>query len=190
MKSIPSAACAVVPFVLVFLAAGVAVCAGVPQAPDEVKQTRLSLGADKGARGDQVLVPVILSPATGVQIRKITAEIRFAGESLRFEEAKASGTDTSKIELHVEAEPGETSSPFSRLTVRIASTAEEGIQSGVVALLTFKVPDDAPVGETVSLEIQAQGFTLSEQGTPLVTTSGEVQIVLVPAVFACYFYMH
>ena len=176
------------PVALVFLAwfAGVS-------AQDDEKQGRLNLGADKATRGDQAFIPVVWSPPAGMAVRKIAAEMRFPRKSLVFEEARNSGTsDSSTLEVHAEVVAGEESAPNSVLRLCVESKANEAISSGAVAMLTFKVLDEAPVGQAVTLETRAEGFGVTEPtaAIPLLSNKGEIDIVQVPVVFACYFYMH
>src|SRR5687767_13715566 len=79
---------------------------GAAQAQSEAGQSRLILGVDKGAKGDEVFIPLMLSPAAGAKISKISATVGFPAEALQFVSAKQGAPPEFGLELHSELTPG------------------------------------------------------------------------------------
>ncbi len=162
------------------------------RAQNEEKRGRLSLGADKGAKGDDVYIPVVFSPAAGTQTRAITAEIEFPGRTLEFVEIRSSGSaDSANLDLKADTLSGGGSSERGSVRIQVTTKSSEGIQSGVVAQLTFKVVAAPATGPTVALKATGEAVALKGlEKSSLVTNDGEIEIVGVPTLFACFFYMH
>ena len=163
----------------------VAVCAPDWVCAQTEDQSRLILGTDKGAKGDEVFIPLTFSPALGTKIRRISATISFPADAVLFVSARQSA---SEVEVRAESTPG---SSASVVRVEVESQETDGIPSGVVGLLTFKVNQETEVGRTVKFDLTAEALPAGDS-TPVVLTTvpGEIELTQVPVVFACYFYMH
>jgi len=151
-------------------------------------QSRLVLGADKGAKGDEVFIPLMLSPAPGAQIAKISATIGFPSEALQFVSAKPGAPPDSRVEVRSEDTPGDASG--SMVKVEVESRVPDGIPAGIIGLLTFKVSEQTAAGRTIALDLKAKALAVGGAQVLLAVVAGEIELTQVPVIFACYFYMH
>lgn len=162
----------------------------VPQ--EEGTSSRLNLGFDKSVPGDQAFIPLILTPATGVQIGRIIAEISFSSHALSFEEARP-GEPATLVDAHIgtQVRTDEQNPENSVLEVVVATEQGEAIPGGIVAYLTFRIEEQAPA-EVIELQNTARVFTTDNPMEPadLTTTNGEIENLDIPVMFACFFYLH
>jgi hypothetical protein len=150
--------------------------------------TRLDLGFDMTAPGDQVSVPVLLEVPEGVQVGRTTNEVAFPTKILSFAEAKTE-LKGAKVETAVKADAK--NKDLSIVTVTVSSP--EAIPTGVVASLVFKVAKDADGKEPVKLGNVARVFGPGSDPRPIEPVEGrdgEVKLSGAPPVIACFFYMH
>lgn len=177
--------------ILVLLVSFSPVTVATPQV--EGTTSRLNLGFDKSVPGDQAFIPLILTPATGVEIGRIIAEITFPSHLLSFEEARrgaAANSADAQVSTRVSAE--EQSPENSILEVVVATEEGAAIPGGIVVYLTFRIADHAPGGQIIELQNTARVFTTDDPLDPveLTTTNGEIENLEFPVLFACFFFMH
>lgn len=154
---------------------------------------RLNLGFDQSVPGDQAFIAVMFSTAEDVAIGRIITEITFPREILSFEEARR-GLPINSIdaELSTQVKNDDQDSDNSILEVVITSTAGEAIPAGTLVNLTFMIAPETPTPQTIVLENRSEAFTTDDPPEPveLTTTNGEIESLDIPALFACFFYMH
>ena len=155
--------------------------------------SRWHVGFDKSTPGQQAFIPLILSPAEGVEIGKIITEISFPTEWFSFEEArKGASPDLVNAVLQTAVRTGDENPENSILEVIVTSEANKAIPSGIVVRLIFQISDLAPTGEIIELTNKAEAFTRDDQPQPvdLTAQNGEIETLDIPVMFACFFYMH
>ena len=154
---------------------------------------RLNLGFDQSVPGDQTFIAVMFSTADGVEIGKIITEITYSREILSFKEARR-GLPINAIdaELSTRVKDDDQNSENSILEIVIASKAGEAIPAGTLVNLTFMISPEAPTLQTIVLENRSEAFTTDDppERVELTTTDGEIESLDIPALFACFFYMH
>ncbi len=154
---------------------------------------RLNLGFDQSVPGDVAFIAIMFSTAGDVEIGRIITEITFPRELLSFKEARR-GLPIKSIdaELSTQIKNDDQNSENSILEVVIASKAGEAIPAGTLVNLTFMISPEAPTLHTIVLENRAEAFTTGDppERVELITTNGEIESLDIPALFACFFYMH
>ncbi len=154
---------------------------------------RLNLGFDQSVPGDVAFIAIMFSTAEEVAIGKIITEITFPRQILTFEEARK-GLPINSIgaELSTQVKNDDQDSENSILEVVIASKAGEAIPAGTLVNLIFMISPEAPTLHTIVLENRSEAFTTDAppERVELTTTDGEIESLDIPALFACFFYMH
>ncbi len=154
---------------------------------------RLNLGFDQSVPGDVAFIAIMFSTAGEVAIGKIITEITFPRQLLSFEEARR-GLPINSIdaEMSTRVRNDDPDSENSILEVVIASKAGEAIPAGTLVNLTFTISPEAPTLHTIVLENRSEAFTTGDppERVELTTTNGEIESLDIPALFACFFYMH
>ncbi len=154
---------------------------------------RLNLGFDQSVPGDVAFIAIMFSTAGAVEIGKIITEITFPRELLSFKEARR-GLPIKSIdaELSTQIRNEDQNPEKSILEVVIASKAGEAIPAGTLVNLIFMISPEAPTLHTIVLENRSKAFTTDDppEGVELTTTDGEIESLDIPALFACFFYMH
>jgi hypothetical protein len=148
---------------------------------------------DKSTPGELAFIPLILSPAEGVEIGKIITEISFPTDWLSFEEArKGASADSVNAVLQTAVRTGDENPENSILEVIVTSEANKAIPSGIVVRLIFQISPLAPTGEIIELINKAEAFTRDDPPQPvdLTAENGEIETLDIPVMFACFFYMH
>ena len=160
---------------------------------EEGTSSRLSLGFDKSVPGDQAFIPLILTPATGIEVGRIIAEVSFSNQALSFEEARPGQSATLvDAQISTQVRTDEQNPENSVLEVAVATEQGEAIPGGVVVYLTFRIAEQAPAGQVIELRNTARVFTTDNPLEPAdsTTTNGEIENLEIPVMFACFFYMH
>ena len=155
--------------------------------------SRWHVGFDKSTPGQLAFIPLILSPAEGVEIGKIITEISFPTEWLSFEEArKGASAESVNAVLQTAVRTGDENPENSILEVIVTSEANQAIPSGIVVRLIFQISDLALTGEMIDLTNRAEAFTTDDPPRPVELTveNGEIETLDIPLMFACFFYMH
>ncbi len=154
---------------------------------------RLNLGFDQSVPGDVAFIAIMFSTAGEVEIGRIITEITFPREILSFKEARR-GLPIKSIdaELSTQIKNEDQNPETSILEVVIASKAGEAIPAGTLVNLTFMISPEAPTLHTIVLENRSEAFTTDDppERVELTTTDGEIESLDIPALFACFFYMH
>ena len=154
---------------------------------------RLNLGFDQSVPGDVAFIAVMFSTSEEVEIGKIITEISFPREILSFKEARG-GLPIKSIdaELSAQVRNDDPESENSILELVITSNAGEAIPAGTLVNLTFMISPEAPTLHTIVLENRSEAFTTGDppERVELTTTDGEIESLDIPALFACFFYMH
>jgi len=154
---------------------------------------RLNLGFDQSVPGDVAFIAIMFSTAGEVEIGKIITEITFPRQLLSFKEARR-GLPINSIdaELSTQVINDDQDSENSILEVVIASKKGEAIPAGTLVNLIFMISPEAPTLHTIVLENRAEAFTTGDppERVELTTTDGEIESLDIPALFACFFYMH
>ena len=154
---------------------------------------RLNLGFDQSVPGDLAFIAVMFSTSEEVEIGKIITEITFPHQLLSFEEARR-GLPIKSIdaELSTQVRNDDPESEKSILEIVITSTAGEAIPAGTLVNLTFTISPEAPTLHTIVLENRSEALTMGDppERVELTTTNGEIESLDIPALFACFFYMH
>lgn len=153
---------------------------------------RVDLGIDKSNPGGQAFIPIIFTPADGVEVGTLLAEITFPNKQLVFQEAKKGGSaDSANVNITTEVKNDAESPEKTVLAVKVEN--ETGpILAGVLVNLVFKILDGVPIGEKIQLENSATTFTRDNPPKALKAASagGVIETIAVPVIFACFFYMH
>lgn len=154
--------------------------------------TRLDLGIDKSNPGGQAFLPIIFSPAAGVQVATLSAEITFPAKQLAFQEVKKGGSADS-VDVNIQAAVKNSGKNPNESILEVVVENKTGpLMGGVVANLVFKILEQVPMGEKIQLEESATALTRDNPPKTLRLTAakGEIETIPVPVVFACLFYMH
>ena len=154
---------------------------------------RLNLGFDQSVPGDVAFIAVMFSTSGEVEIGKIITEITFPREILSFKEARGDLPIKSiDAELSTQVRNDDPESENSILEIVITSNAGEAIPAGTLVNLTFMISPEAPTLHTIVLENRSEAFTTGDppERVELTTTNGEIESLDIPALFACFFYMH
>ncbi len=154
---------------------------------------RLNLGFDQSVPGDVAFIAVMFSTSGEVEIGKIITEITFPREILSFKEARGDLPIKSiDAELSTQVRNDDPESENSILEIVITSNAGEAIPAGTLVNLTFMISPEAPTLHTIVLENRSEAFTTDDppERVELTTTDGEIESLDIPALFACFFYMH
>jgi len=154
---------------------------------------RLNLGFDQSVPGDVAFIAIMFSTSGEVEIGKIITEITFPREILTFKEARR-GLPIKSIdaELSTQIKNEDQNAENSILEIVIASKTGEAIPAGTLVNLTFMISPEAPTLHTIVLENRSEAFTTDDpsERVELTTTDGEIESLDIPALFACFFYMH
>lgn len=154
---------------------------------------RLNLGFDQSVPGDVAFIAIMFSTSGEVEIGKIITEITFPREILSFKEARG-GLPIKSIdaELSAQVRNDDQDTEKSILEVVIVSKAGEAIPAGTLVNLIFMISPEAPTLHTIVLENRSEAFTTGDppERVELTTTDGEIESLDIPALFACFFYMH
>ena len=154
---------------------------------------RLNLGFDQSVPGDVAFIAVMFSTSEEVEIGKIITEITFPRGILSFKEARG-GLPIKSIdaELSAQVRNDGPDTENSILEVVITSNAGEAIPAGTLVNLIFMISPEAPTLHTIVLENRSEAFTTDDppERVELTTTNGEIESLDIPALFACFFYMH
>ena len=154
---------------------------------------RLNLGFDQSVPGDVAFIAIMFSTAGEIEIGKIITEITFPRQLLSFKEArKGLPINTIDAELSAQVRNDDQDSENSILEVVIVSKAGEAIPAGTLVNLIFMISPEAPTLHTIVLENRSEAFTTGDppERVELATTDGEIESLDIPALFACFFYMH
>ncbi len=155
---------------------------------------RFSLGLDKASSGEQTYLPIILSPPTsGGGIIRVVAEISFSSDLLTFVEILSTGSEeTANTRLEAEVRTDDNQPTISTLEVTISNPDGGALPSGVVANLNFQILEQPPLGTIAKLTSKATFWNVENPARSIQaeTTDGEVEILEIPGLFACFFYMH
>ncbi|MEE8461203.1 MAG: hypothetical protein V3S50_03700 [Acidobacteriota bacterium] len=154
---------------------------------------RLNLGFDQSVPGDVAFIAVMFSTSGEVEIGKIITEITFPREILSFKEARGDlPLKSIDAELSTQVRNDDPESENSILEIVITSKAGEAIPAGTLVNLTFMISPEAPTLHTIVLENRSEAFTTDDppERVELTTTNGEIESLDIPALFACFFYMH
>ena len=162
-------------------------------AQQETGTSRVELGFDQSVPGEQTFIPIALTPVPGARIGKIVTEVVYSSHLLSFEEARK-GTPLKSIDAEMSARvmPDEANSKNSILEVTMTSQSGEAIPAGTLVFLTFRIKLEAPRAQMIKLENRSEAMTTDDPPQPveLTTAGGEIENLDIPAVFACFFYLH
>ena len=158
---------------------------GQVEAPQDVI---VELGWTLAVPGTEARVPLVIyleeeSPA----ISEITARVCVSEEFVDFIKLEP-GLGAQKAEAEVTGQWGEKGQACVPLTVQ-ASFAKPP-ETGTVANLVFQVKSEAPVDQSIGLEGEYRITLASGETRDVLPSTGEIQVVEVISIFACFFYMH
>ena len=185
---------------------GLALAAPLASAQDQggeeqVKGTRVALGAVSGGPKSQVMVPVFLTPyPAGTSVGSVTASIEYPNKGITFLKAEKSflldGVN-GEIQVQNDKDTKDTKDPAKSVIQLAVSTKGEPrkpLREGLILTLIFRVEPDAPAGNTVNLSIVKSGAANLESKPiqPLVSKNGSIEILAPEAVpyVSCFFFTH
>jgi hypothetical protein len=174
--------------------------ASAQEAPGEeqVKATRVALGAVSGAINAQVMVPVFVTPyPSGSSVGSVTATIEYANKGITFVKAEKSFLlDGVNGAFQVQNEKDAKDPAKSVLHLEVATKGEprKPLREGLLVTLLFRVEPDAPAGTKVDLTLTSAAATnlASKPIQPLVSKNGSIEILKpenTPYV-GCFFFTH
>jgi hypothetical protein len=173
-----------------------AVAAGAAHA----QVTVVSLGKVSGGVNSEVIVPVLLNPAsTETRVGSISATIGFDSSLVAFLRGEKGflldGVNGAfRTELHENsAQPAE-----STVQLEVATEGEprRALREGLVLSLIFKIKESAPAGTVTPLRIAKLAAATADSSPqpiePLVPVSGSVEVLAPEAVpyISCFFFTH
>jgi len=152
---------------------------------------RIDLGFDNTTPGGEVLVPIMLDVPRGVEVGRTVNEVTFPNGVVSFEQVKpgiAAEIAEARIEADLQRHPERADMSIVKVTV---TGGREGISSGLLAFLVFRVSKDAPAN-VITLGNVPRAFTAGREPRPLSPVNGKDGEITVTAValISCFFYMH
>ncbi len=139
--------------------------------------------------GEQVDIPITMIAPEAASVSKISLEIAYSPEQISFISfQKGSASDGAHAELNVRTRDSEEGDKI--LTIDIG--AEQALPEGVLCTLTFEIPEGTELGSRIPVRNLRQ--TAETKEGQFLEVGGEDGFILflgyIPAIPACFFYMH
>ena len=150
----------------------------------------VDLGWEVAVQGTEARLPLILSARNSPVLLTIN-RISFPYSSFSFQRAEVgSRVDKDAVELVAEVHPAADGSEDAMLEVRIKSRSQTPLPNAVLALLVFKISEEASAGDFI-FKNSARILNGKSQEIVAKGKNGTVTILdQPPVVIACFFYMH
>jgi len=147
-------------------------------------RTAVSLGdVATSVPNTQVSVPLSFAPnPPHVRVGRLRATIRFENQVVSFLKAEKGITlESERGGLEVKQESDSKNAKESILRVEVSRGGGEFLREGVLAFLVFSIKEDAPVGTTVTLQLQdleaSSLDTPAHAIEPLAAKDGTIQMI-------------
>lgn len=170
------------PVIAIFL---LGLVVGQVEAPQDLI---VELGSTQAVPGTQAIVPlVIYLEEESPTISEITARVCVSQEFVDFIKLEP-GFGAQKAEAEVTGQWGEKGQACVPLTVQVSFVKPP--ETGTVANLVFQIKSEAPVDQSIRLEGEYRITLASGETRDALPSTGEIQVVEVISIFACFLYMH
>jgi hypothetical protein len=146
--------------------------------------------------GSDVSVVLYLSVPAEVRVGVAMSKITFPNKLLSFQKAsKGPVSEGDNAEVIAVANVDDKNPDNSVVQVTVSGEGGKPIPAGIVANLTFKISQHAPVGQTIILKNAASVLTTENPPRPvkpLMAQDGQIKVTATPPTptFSCFFYMH
>ncbi|MBI4480973.1 MAG: hypothetical protein HY651_13215 [Acidobacteria bacterium] len=162
--------------------------------------TVVSLGDVSGGVGTEVIVPVLLNPATTeTRVGSISSTIGFDRKLVTFLRAeKGFLLDGVKGKFQTKVQENAAKPETSTLQLEIATEGEprKALREGLVVSLIFKINGDAPAKTVVPLRFEkvsaGSADTASQPIEPITSTPGSIEVLSPESIpyVSCFFFTH
>jgi len=157
-------------------------------------ESNLTLGGGSGHPAEEVNIPLYLMLAKDQSVVRVLATVEYPTGSFGFNKIEPSAfANEHSVSIEVTKSQSETENLTTTLTVDIDAREGGSLPSGMLALLFFKISEDAEPGiiplPVVDLQVSGINDSPTER---LIGNKGSI-IIYEPGtapVFACFFYLH
>ncbi len=171
-----------------------ATTAALSAAMQDAPVTRVKLGFDNETPGKEVAIALLLDVTTGAEVGSTIAEVSFPRKLLTFQQIKPGVIAQAEgAEVRGVLKKDDPAKDISVITITATAKKGSSLSTGALADLVFKIAGDAPVGETVDLNLSAKAFAVGDASrpvTPVAVEDGAIRVTKFAPDSTCYFYMH
>jgi len=154
----------------------------------------LTLGGGSGHPAEEVNIPLYLMLAKDQSVVRVQATFEYPTGSFDFNKIEPSAlAKKNSVSIEVTKSQNETENLPTTLTIEIDAPEGGSLPSGMLALLFFKISEDAKPGIMPLPVVNLHASGINESSTErLIGNKGSI-IIYEPGtapVFACFFYLH